>query len=839
MPPKRGGAGRGGNNAKSEGQSSSKNEAGSSSEEKMIGPTSSKRGSSNDNFSADSRKPAELDVLTQVFVQVEEKTLQPLFQSRLAQTSFFTGKTWAPVLRVVILGVICLLAFCIRLFAVIRFESVIHEFDPYFNYRTTNYLSEHGFLEFWNWFDDQSWYPLGRVIGHTLFPGLMTTTAVLKGVLHSIGLVVNVRNLCVFMGPTFAAFTSLSAYCLTKEITSKPEAGLVAAFFMAICPSYLSRSVAGSYDNECVAIFALVFAFYNFIRAVKEGTMFHAVLASFSYLYMVSTWGGYVFLTNTIAIYAFALLCLDRLSGSAYVAYCLWYVLGTVFCLNIPFVNMGAVKSSEHLASHGIFMLCQAYKLSKYVLSLKKSEVFTDLLTGLQTEGSGTSSVAASSSSRSKGSMSRGTSGGSPFSAPNLAGWKIKTTKFLLSGRGIIAVILCFFLLLVTYLTMTGKSQWSGRSLTLLDPTYARNYIPIIASVSEHQPTTWINYVMDLHVMVFLLPLGLFHCFWNRSFGLLFLGVFGLLSTYFSGVMIRLLLVMSPACCCLSGLGTSHVLTVFMTNLRHCEPPKTIAKHFKTSSILVASVLFFTLAKYVTHCTMISSTAYSSPSIVMASNLRDGTRIIQDDFREAYYWIRQNTHKKATIASWWDYGYQLTVMANRTVIVDNNTWNNTHIATIGLVLGSDEKTAWKILKSLDADYFLVLSGSVARYSSDDVNKFLWPVRIAQGVYPNRISESDFIGPGGYTTGQGASEKFLNSLIYKLAFHRLAEITGGQDMIRGTMLAKPEFELTHFTEVFTSENWIVRIFALNKENNRIKFEKNAESGSAGAKTAAVE
>ena len=38
---------------------------------------------------------------------------------------------------------------------------------------------------------------------------------------------------------------------------------------------------------------------------------------------------------------------------------------------------------------------------------------------------------------------------------------------------------------------LMGKIQWSGRSLTLLDPTYASKYIPIIASVSEHQPTTW------------------------------------------------------------------------------------------------------------------------------------------------------------------------------------------------------------------------------------------------------------------------------------------------------------------------------------------------------------
>ena len=36
-----------------------------------------------------------------------------------------------------------------------RYESVIHEFDPYFNFRTTKYLASEGFLEFLDWFDDR------------------------------------------------------------------------------------------------------------------------------------------------------------------------------------------------------------------------------------------------------------------------------------------------------------------------------------------------------------------------------------------------------------------------------------------------------------------------------------------------------------------------------------------------------------------------------------------------------------------------------------------------------------------------------------------------------------
>ncbi|KAL4580381.1 hypothetical protein LXL04_016572 [Taraxacum kok-saghyz] len=67
------------------------------------------------------------------------------------------------------------LAFSIRLFSVIKYESVIHEFDPYFNYRVTQFLTKNEIYDFWNWFDDRTWYPLGRVIGGAVYPGLTLT----------------------------------------------------------------------------------------------------------------------------------------------------------------------------------------------------------------------------------------------------------------------------------------------------------------------------------------------------------------------------------------------------------------------------------------------------------------------------------------------------------------------------------------------------------------------------------------------------------------------------------------------------------------------------------------
>jgi len=47
----------------------------------------------------------------------------------------------------------------------------------------------------------------------------------------------------------------------------------------------------------------------------------------------------------------------------------------------------------------------------------------------------------------------------------------------------------------------------------------------------------------------------------------------------------------------------------------------------------------------------VTSEAYSSPSIVLMSG-SGPNRMILDDFREAYYWLRHNTKPDAKILSW-------------------------------------------------------------------------------------------------------------------------------------------------------------------------------------------
>ena len=64
----------------------------------------------------------------------------------------------------------------------------------------------------------------------------------------------------------------------------------------------------------------------------------------------------------------------------------------------------------------------------------------------------------------------------------------------------------------VVGLTLLGVvAPWSGRFYSLWDTGYARIHIPIISSVSEHQPTMWTSFITDLHFLPAVAPAGLWY----------------------------------------------------------------------------------------------------------------------------------------------------------------------------------------------------------------------------------------------------------------------------------------------------------------------------------------
>ena len=112
-------------------------------------------------------------------------------------------------------------------------------------------------------------------------------------------------------------------------------------------------------------------------------------------------------------------------------------------------------------------------------------------------------------------------------------------------------------------------------------------------------------------------------------------------------------------------------------------------------------------------------------------------------------------------------------------------------------MSSSEELAYPILRKHDVDYVLVIFGGVLGYSGDDINKFLWMVRIAQGVWPDEIQESNYFTPQGeYRVDDRATTTMRESLMYKLSYYRCVHPS------RGFKLQLTErFSLNRFNDLF--------------------------------------
>lgn len=396
-------------------------------------------------------------------------------------------------------------------------------------------------------------------------------------------------------------------------------------------------------------------------------------------------------------------------------------------------------------------------------------------------------------------------------------------------------IIGILFVLLFAMLTLGGRTRFSGRSMTLIDPSYASNHMPLVASVAEHSATAWGLYLTQIHNLLFFVPLGLYLILTYKkrmTYGKLFLALYILCSIYFSCVMIRLVLIVAPAIVLVSALAVGWIVRKASKAIRHLlvgRADNAKAKNFLPVefAIFVIVITIWMLRNYILHSNLYSAEILSSPSIVLShGNQIDGTRVILDDFREAYYWLKQNTEKRDKILSWWDYGYQITGMSNRTVIVDNNTWNNTHIATVGKFLSSDEEEGIEIARKLDANYVLVIFGGLINYGGDDLSKFLWFVRIAAGVFP-AIKEEEYYKDGQHfgVADYQLSDKLKESMTYKMLYYRFGEVLVyddeplGFDTERQAEIGYKNFDLKYFEEAYTSKNWLVRIYRVLPNRNR--------------------
>lgn len=737
------------------------------------------------------------------------------------------------------------IAYKIRLRAIEDYGPVIHEFDPYFNYRATEYLYEHGAAKFFTWFDHMVWYPLGRPVGTTIYPGMQFTAVWLKDYLIQDRMSLN--DICCYIpawfGVVASIFVGLMAYEASipentqhalitwitdalqghyREVTPvdssqaypwlSPQAkvGMIAMAMMAIVPAHLTRSMGGGYDNESIAVSAMCMTFYFWMRSLRSTnglvtTAILGVMTGLAYFYMVAAWGGYIFVLNLIGLHAAMLVGVGRFSTRVYTSYTLFYLIGTSLAVQVPVVGWAPLKSLEQLGPCGVFLGYQVLQVCEII--------------------------------RKKNNLSR------------MEAWKLRIQ--LGAGCAGVGLILVFALAPAGYF---GPLSSRVRGLFV---QHTRTGNPLVDSVAEHQPASTQAYFQYLHHVCTLAPIGFaFVSAMYLSDASSFILVWGTTSYFFSHKMVRLILLTGPIASICAGIAAGRIIHWSMQQLwwasedeeTSAATPEAVpveednnndkkakkgkkpaakmkskqrtskashqdeftklqsqAKNFYNSgtgkmmrqlgAVLVLLMGYAMATSFSSYCWRLSKDL-SNPSIIVLARLQDGRAIKLDDYREAYWWLRDNTPEDARIMAWWDYGYQITAIANRTTLADGNTWNHEHIALLGMALTSPIEEGHEIAKHM-ADYVLVWAGG----GGDDVAKSPHLARIANSVYrehcPNDPACSDFGFRGKRGNTYIPSPTMEKSLLYKLHSHQRAE----------GVIANPDL----FKEVYSSKYGKVRIF----------------------------
>uniref|UniRef100_A0A7S4G4W8 dolichyl-diphosphooligosaccharide--protein glycotransferase n=1 Tax=Eutreptiella gymnastica TaxID=73025 RepID=A0A7S4G4W8_9EUGL len=748
-------------------------------------------------------------------------------------------------------------AYSIRLYSVKTYGPLIHEFDPWFNYRATEYLAEHGADRFFKWFDHMSWYPLGRPVGTTIYPGMQFTAVWIWETLkmvpkfkvkppdyirQSFPFVKNVlrfgpmslNDVCVYIPAWFGSVATLGVFLLTHEASRSLSCATIAALVMSIIPAHLMRSIAGGYDNESIAVSAICFTFYLWVRSLRTKNSWPiAALAGLCYVYMVAAWGGYIFVINMIGVHAAALVPLRMFNSSTYKAYTLFFIIGTLGATRIPVVGWTPLKSLEQMGPLAVFI---GYQLLEYCDAQlrKRKDVTWKEAAALRV--------------------------------------KVFSTAFIAA---------CVVVVLLWPTGYFGPLSSRIRGLFI---KHTRTGNPLVDSVAEHQAASSGSYWQYLHYANGLSKLGFLLCFLKWTPARTFVIGYGLVASYFSLKMVRLLIICGPIASICTGIALGTLLDLCLAQIvelpwslltdaedgedgdkkegdktkegpgspvtptseskkkkkKDDDEPKAEEKkkgaqkgskkkaasmansdvlkafedirdhyaqwwtflnktvlHRRTAPVrAMAAILVLAFVAqvgrrpakdFIQHATSMAQ-GMSSPQIVFMSQ----GRYIVDDYKVAYEWLKTSTPEDARVMAWWDYGYQITGIGNRTSIADGNTWNHEHIATLARCLVLPEKRAYKIIRHL-TDYMLVWAGG----RGDDLAKSPHMCRIGTSVYPDISPNDPTCRQFGFHQDRTPTPMMAKSVVYKLCSHGK---TPGVSV-----------NPAYFKEVYTSKHGFVRIY----------------------------
>ena len=553
-----------------------------------------------------------------------------------------------------------------------RWGYYLSEFDPHYQYRLTKDIVQNGYLHWTTWQDTMSWWPWGRDVAYTSFPGLALLAATFYNFLNALGVPMvpafaagplasdPIYNFVIIFPVIMATFTCLAIYFFGKDIGGK-EIGLFAAFFLALNGSYIGRTSLGFFDDETVGIFSIILYSLFFLRAIDKerpmkNSLVYSIAAGLSLGYLFTAWGASRFPVGLTLIFVVVLLFLKRYSSRLLVTYATTYAIALLIAINVPhLLGYRFLLETTNLAVFGVFALLCAFEISLHLRTARMKNMF---------------------------------------------------------AVGMIALGIAAFVALYAF----GYIQpLAGRYQSILNP-FERLANPIVVSVQEHRPAAWGTLYYDLGVGILFIPVGFYFAAQNPTNRNIYLILFGLTAIYVASAFVRLTLILAPALCILWALALIRVLRPFITLLR--EKPITFKTRMRieghvgrefSAAFLILIFLLLTLT-FVFPSTESRIRGESFPRVleqayvpvtIAAASLPVKPDQTAPDWFDALNWMRYNLPSDAVVASWWDYGYWITTIADKRSLVDNATFNTTQIEQVGLMFMSNETSALKVLDNFN------------------------------------------------------------------------------------------------------------------------------------------
>ena len=213
-----------------------------------------------------------------------------------------TGKTNSKLNLILILGILAMsfsISFMIKIMPS-EYGWELNEFDPFFNYRATQFLLDNGLNSYLSWNDNFSWYPNGRDISQTsqvffhLFAGSTYS-------IFNFGL--SLYDYLILFPVVIGSSTSIIIFALVRSFSST-SAGLIASLLFSISLPVIIRGSLGWFKSEPLGLFFGLFATYMFLSGLKNNQkkfiIPKLIISALFIIFSISSWGGSQFLIITI-----------------------------------------------------------------------------------------------------------------------------------------------------------------------------------------------------------------------------------------------------------------------------------------------------------------------------------------------------------------------------------------------------------------------------------------------------------------------------------------------------------------------------------------------------------